>query len=303
MPAVDVEHFGLVMGAEAHLRVLGPDAEAHLAAADARLAELESQWSRFLPDSDLSRVNRAGGEPVAVARDTADLIELAVAAWVLTEGRFDPSVLPALVAAGYDRTFTLLAARGPVPVGPGDPAPGCAGVTVVRDTGIVQVPDGVQLDLGGIGKGRGADLVATELLALGATGACVNLGGDVRVAGIGPEAGAWTIGVDHPFEPSSIVTLALREGAVATSTTAYRRWGDDAHHLIDPVTGLPARTDLAAVTVLAAEAVWAEVVAKAALLAGLDAAPGLIAGLGLTGLLVDTEGIAWTLPGLEEFVT
>ena len=98
------------------------------------------------------------------------------------------------------------------------------------------------------------------------------------------------------------MTLALADGAVATSTTAYRRWGDDAHHLIDPATGRPARTDLLAVTVVAGEAAWAEVIAKAALLAGLDGAPTVIGDLGLTGLLVDVDGNVWTLPGLEELV-
>ena len=307
----DAERRFFVMGAEAHLRVLGPGATALLARAEARLAELEACWSRFLPGSDLSRVNAAAGQPVTVQPETAELVELALAAWALTDGRFDPTVLPALVAAGYDRSFAVLAARGPAGApGPAQPAPGCAAVEV--RAGTVHVPPGVQLDLGGIGKGRGADLVAAQLLAQGATGACVNLGGDVRVAGSPPAASpsaevdevgeAWTIAVEHPLEPATIVTLALAGGAVATSTTAYRRWGEDAHHLIDPATGRPARTDLLAVTVVAAEAAWAEVVAKAALLAGFDAAGRVIGDLGLTGLLVDTQGDAWTLPGLEELL-
>jgi thiamine biosynthesis lipoprotein len=321
----DAERRFFVMGAEAHLRVLGPGATALLARAEARLAELEACWSRFLPGSDLSRVNAAAGQPVTVQPETAELVELALAAWALTDGRFDPTVLPALVAAGYDRSFALLAARGPAGApGPAQPAPGCAAVEVRAGDRTVHVPPGVQLDLGGIGKGRGADLVAAELLAQGATGACVNLGGDVRVVGSPPAASpsaevdevdevgktgwvdevgqAWTIAVEHPLEPAPIVTLALASGAVATSTTSYRRWGEDAHHLIDPATGRPARTDLLAVTVVAAEAAWAEVVAKAALLAGFDAAGRVIGDLGLTGLLVDTQGDAWTLPGLEELL-
>ena len=297
----DVERFGLVMGAESHLRVLGPGAAGHLEAAEVRLDELESRWSRFRPDSDLCRVNEACGEPVPVSDETAELVELAVDAWRVTEGRFDPTVLPALVAAGYDRTFTRLETEGPGPTGPPEPAAGGDGVVVDRDHGTVSMPRGVRLDLGGIGKGRAADLVATELAEAGAEGVCVNLGGDLRVLGEGPNGTGWLVGVEHPLEAELMVTLALREGAVATSTTTRRRWGDSAHHLIDPTTGRPAETDLVAVTVVAAEAAWAEVVAKAALLAGLQAAPALVESLGLTGLMVDSYGTAWSLPGLEAY--
>ena len=242
-----------------------------------RLGHLEAWWSRFVPSSDLCRINAGAGQAVEVQPETLGVVELAIAAWALTGGRFDPSVLPALVAAGYDRPFTAIAAAGPAPVDrPTNPtpAPGCADVAVDVDAGTIRLPVGVQLDLGGIGKGHAADIVARELLASGATGACVNLGGDVRVTGSPPDGAGWTIAVQHPLEDASIVTLALADGAVATSTTAYRRWGDDAHHLIDPATGLPSRTDLLAVTVVAGEAAWAEVIAKAALLAGLDGAPG-----------------------------
>ena len=304
-PVVDAERRSFVMGSEAHLRVLGPKADELLSCAEHRLAELEAWWSRFVPSSDLCRVNAGAGQAVEVQPETVEVVQLAVVAWVLTGGRFDPSVLPALVAAGYDRTFTAIAATGPTPVEGAKipaPTPGCAEVEVDVDAGTVRLPAGVQLDLGGIGKGHAADIVAHELLASGAAGACVNLGGDVRVTGSPPDGAAWTIAVEHPLEGASIVTLALADGAVATSTTAYRRWGDEAHHLIDPATGLPARTDLLAVSVVAGEAAWAEVIAKAALLAGLDGAPAVIGDLGLTGLLVDVDGNAWTLPGLEALV-
>lgn len=301
--AEEVERRFFVMGAEAHLRVLGSNASVLLAEAERRLGELEGCWSRFLPGSDLSRANAGDGEAVEVRRETIELVELALAAWALTGGRFDPSVLPALVAAGYDRSFTLLAGRGPVVAPePGEPAPGCSAVEVAAAARTIRLPAGVQLDLGGIGKGHAADLVASELLANGATGACVNLGGDVRVRGLPPAEGGWTVGVEHPLVPAIVATLALAEGAVATSSTGYRRWGDGAHHLIDPATGHPACTDLQAVTVVAGEAAWAEVVAKAALLAGAAEAPGVISDLGLTGVLVDVEGIVWMLPGLEAYL-
>ena len=245
---------------------------------------------------------RVDGQLDQVSSETADLVELAVDAWRVTDGRFDPTVLPALVAAGYDRSFEEIVADGPGPVGEPAPAAGGEGVVVDHQARTVAMPAGVQLDLGGIGKGRAADLVATELLEAGAEGACVNLGGDVRLVGEPPGGTGWLVGIEHPLDGELIVTLALREGAVATSTTAHRRWADDAHHIIDPATGRPARSDLVSVTIVAGEAAWAEVVAKAALLAGFDAAPALVERLGShRASLVDTYGKAWSLPGLEAY--
>jgi len=114
--------------------------------------------------------------------------------------------------------------------------------------------------------------VVADLLAAGAQGACVNLGGDLRAAGTGPDdGGGWTVAVEHPGDARPIALVGLRQGAVATSTTLRRRWrvqGGDRHHLIDPRTGGSSATGVDLVTVVAGEAWICEVLAKATLLAG-----------------------------------
>ena len=141
---------------------------------------------------------------------------------------------------------------------------------------------GVHLDLGGIGKGYAAERAA-ELLAL--AGPClVNAGGDVATRG-----GAWPIGVETAAEP---LTLELRGAALATSGRDRRRWrrgGRELHHLIDPRTGAPAETDLLRVTVVAPDAVEAEVAAKALFLAGADAAAAEADAAGLAAVLVTDD--------------
>lgn len=289
---MDVERFFQAMGAEVHVRILGDDAPLLMTRAEARLAELETRWSPWLPASDVARANAADGEATKVAPETAELVELVVQAWVATGGRFDPSVVPALVTAGAAGT-TLSTGR----------APGLQGVVVDRAKRTVAVPAGVQLDLGGITKGRAADVVAGELLVAGATGACVNVGGDVRVTGHAPQGGSWTVAVEHPMDGGDILMVALDEGGVSTSTALKRDDAErEAHRLLDPATGEPARTDLASVTVLASETAWAGVVAKAALLGGAEQAPEIIGRFGLTGLIVDTRGTVWTLPGLDDYL-
>lgn len=256
-----------VMGTEAHL-VIDADDDRLVAQAVERLAGLEDRWTRFRPDSELSRLN-AAAQPMTVGSDTALLVDLATLAWQRTGGRFDPTTGPALVAAGYDRSFDRL--HAPIvdrPVAtPSMPALGCDGVAVVADLGVVRLPEGVTIDPGGIGKGLAADLVAAELVAAGARGALVSVGGDLRVSGSAPEGG-WRIELDHGSGP--FAHIGLTEGAVATSSVRRRRWRTEdgtAHHVIDPRTGRPTSGRALACTVVAGEAWWAEALATAVLVA------------------------------------
>jgi thiamine biosynthesis lipoprotein len=290
------------MGTTARVLVRGgPPMLPDLAAA--RLATLEARWSRFVPTSELCRLNAAGGRPVVVSPETFTVVELAVAAWRATAGRFDPTVIDALEAAGYDRDFAAVAGRDDR--GPGreaaPPAPGCGGIELDPLVPAVRLPPGVRLDLGGIGKGRAADLVLAELFAAGAEGACLDLGGDVALGGTAPSGTAWTVDLDTALGARS---FRLQAGGVATSTRLRRAWtraGVAAHHLVDPAAGGPAWTGLAAVTVLAGSTAWAEILAKAAFVAGPFAGARLIEAHGATGVLVHDDGRVEELPGLAPY--
>ncbi len=213
------------------------------------------------------------------------------------------------MAAGYDESYEQVRRMRPPPTG--EPTPGPVGIGLDPARQSVSLPAGVALDLGGIGKGRAADLTAQRLLELGADGVCVDLGGDVALAGRPPDGEAWTIGVDDwgcsTAEPAAQPARAVRvaQGAVATSSTRGRRWATTAglaHHLIDPATGRPATSGVRTVTVLAAEAMWAEVIAKAALIAGPDRGLGLVAGSGACGFLVEDDGRCRSTGDLARFV-
>ncbi len=156
------------------------------------------------------------------------------------------------------------------------------------------LPAGTRFDPGGIGKGLAGDIVAEALLAEGATSVQVELGGDVRVAGEEFSGGLWKVVVDDTDHGTAeAATISFAEGGVATSSVRRRRWrrGDvDLHHLIDPTTGLPADTDLDAVTTVAPTLWWAEVVAKVALMGGSDAAREILSRYDMTGVLVGQDG-------------
>ena len=303
----------------ARFRAMGTDVEVlAVGADDATMVTLgalavdalearEARWSRFRPTSELCRINDAAGAPVVVSPDTFTLIARAVDAWRDTGGRYDPTVLAALEAAGYDRDFDAVARDDDEMPGEPPGVPGCAGVQLDRLVSAVRLPRSVALDLGGIGKGYAADGVSGELLDAhvpGVRGVLVNLGGDLRARGDAPEPHGWVVEVDDPLATGRTGLLAFAEGAVATSTRLRRAWtrgGQAQHHLIDPATGEPAASGLASVTVVAGEAWRAEVLAKAAFVAGPDAASALVVGAGATGLLVTDDGEVVEFDGLEAF--
>jgi thiamine biosynthesis lipoprotein len=281
------------MGSTAELFIVGGTGTELTRWAIARIEELECSWSRFRPDSELNRLGQlAGTGPIAASPDLVTAIGHAVALWYVTDGRFDPTIRTALEACGYDQTFRRVAPVGP-PVPQTRAAPGCERVRVDHDRGTVTLPAGLQLDLGGIGKGLAGDLVATGLVERGAAGACVALGGDVRVAGNPAQGTAWSVPIEDPWDETQLLgTRSLADEAVVTSTTRFRRWrrGEHLmHHLIDPAIGAPADKGVTAVVVQADEAWWAEGIAKAALVAGIDDGIDLLERFGVAAVAVGDD--------------
>jgi thiamine biosynthesis lipoprotein len=231
---------------------------------------IEARFSRFLPDSELSRVNRGSGVETEVSADFLALLELSRRYCDRTGGLFDPAVLNALEAEGYDRSFEQVkggAASAPLSL----PRASIADVVVNRDKGCVRLPAGVRLDFGGIGKGYAVDVART---ALAASNFLIDAGGDIYAAGGGLTGEGWCVAVaDTTGLHRQLPLLRLRDCAVATSSTTARRWrrGDGwANHLIDPRQGRSVSGEVAAVSVIAASAVEADIYAKTALILGPD---------------------------------
>ena len=315
MPVTWYEHEFAAMGSIARV-VLHGGADSLVDWAEREIRRLESRWSRFVAESDVVRMNvAAGGDPCPVAPETIDLLTRALDLWDLTDGRFDPTILRALEACGYDESFERVRARATdggrrelVTAPPGrepihvvvtpsrarsEHAPGCSGVTVDSVARTVQLPAGVAIDLGGVGKGYAGDLVARGLVARGARGVCIGLGGDVRACGEGPVEGHWDVEVEHPFDANrSLFTSRLGDAAIVTSTSRIRRWvhrGRWQHHLIDPATGQPADRGVAAVIVTDVDAWRAEGIAKAALVAGAEPGRALLDRLDVAGWIVHED--------------
>jgi thiamine biosynthesis lipoprotein len=250
-----------------------------LAAGRAEVDRCERALSRFDPASDLCRLNAASGSWIHVDERLVDVLARAVRLREETGGRFDPTVLPALVAAGYDRTFEELEARAP------RTAPGWragAAVEVDVDAGRARIEDGAAVDLGGIGKGFSAmrSLDAMETAWPEMPGGLVDLGGDIAVRGWTPDGGPWRVAVVDPRRPGEeLATLALDDGGVATSGRDRRRFGPNRslHHLIDPKTGAPAAAGPLSVTVTGPDTGEAEAYATALAISSPDDSRALLA--------------------------
>lgn len=282
------------MGNIANIVVIGDQQLLHQARV--RLVDLENKWSRFIDTSEISLINNSDGKEMYVSADTVTLVRYLVDAQSRTHRLFDPSLLPALIGLGYGASRLDNSMKS-------DIAPNAQWAIPLSETridsasGAVRLPRGATLDPGGLGKGLAADIVATELISLGASGVCVSIGGDMRISGESEGNGGWSVAVESPFDESSdLTTLVLNSGGIATSSTRGKRWVGplgEMHHVLDPSTSTPlseSAGQFVQSTVLASEAVWAEVFATALLVGGLEQGMPLIDQLGMAAMAVTVDG-------------
>jgi thiamine biosynthesis lipoprotein len=286
------------MGTVCTVAVTARNADEHrarraLAAGRAEIERCEKVLSRFDPASDLSLLNRRAGVWIDVDSRLVEALVVAIEGRDATGGKFDPTILPVLVAAGYDRSFEELAERAPLAS-----AGWRAGAEIEVDprTNRARVQTGAAVDLGAVGKGYAEEraLLAMRERWDRLPGALVDLGGDVATCGVPPDDDVWRIAVADPRRSGSTLgVLALEDGGVATSGRNVRRFGPgrSLHHLIDPATGAPADSGPLAVTVVALDAARAEIHATALAISSLsEARAGLAEYPELSALFVPVDG-------------
>lgn len=266
------------------------------------LDAIDASCNRFNDDSELSRLNESRGVTVPISATLELALVAALRAADVTGDLADPTVLPSLIALGYDRDFDELVKGGPRPVHAPVPSLGPSSIhlNLAEHTATLDPP--CQLDLGASAKALVVDLVADDVAASG--GLVVELGGDVAVRGEGPE-GPWAIAVSDSLvltghEPR----ITLRHGGVATSSTETRTWhvgNRTVNHIIDPCTGLSANGLYTTATVSASDCVTANAFATAALLWD-DDANYHIAQAGWSARLVRRDGSLEFVGGWPEDV-
>ncbi|MGH2365488.1 MAG: FAD:protein FMN transferase [Chloroflexota bacterium] len=275
-----------------------PDA---LHAVRQQLRAIDAACSRFRPDSELNRVNEAGGQAVAIGPLLTQALEVALRASRLTDGIVDATIGDALLRLGYSSDFASLAHHGAALPLTLYASPGWQMIDLDAAAGMVRIPPGTRLDLGATAKAFAADLAAARAYEVAGRGVLVSLGGDIAVAGEAPPGG-WTIRITddcHAALDAPGQTIAIRSGGVATSSTTVRRWmrgGATLHHILDPATGLPARERWRTVSVAAGSCTDANIASTAAIVLG-DRAPAWLSERSLPARLVGVDELVLPVAG------
>lgn len=272
------------------------------------IAASEERFSRFRESSELSALNRSAGSWFQASQSMFDLVREAFELYSLTDGLFDPSILKALIAAGYDCSMDEIKNS------PNRPSPKAVSWMSSRfgetcfepDRQAILLPVGVQIDLGGIAKGWIA-AQASEILSKHTHACAVSAGGDMVFKGIPSGQNFWQVALEDPDDEHRVLAvLNIENGALATSSVTRRRWvqGEcSKHHIIDPRTGEPAVSDWVSVSVVAEKPAWAEAFAKALLIAGPEHGPQLAAKEpGLKFIAVQAGGGLWGTPESKELI-
>jgi thiamine biosynthesis lipoprotein len=240
-------------------------------------AQTEACLSRFQEQSELSKLNQQGylvGASPLLYQSVSEALKMAE----LTNGIFDPTLLKALEAAGYNRSFELLG-QGQVVSAAGLALPSFHRYRkIILDPAkqAITLPPDTKIDLGGIGKGMTVDRAARLLKQEGIAQFMMSGGGDMYLSGEQPgiTPPGWTVAVINPFTQEGEITEleGLSNRGVATSSISKRRWSSGQqvrHHLIDPRTGQPVENEVVCVTAIAPSTQLADVLAKTALILGL----------------------------------
>ena len=282
------------IGTNVDLLVRGIDLDVARAAVEQVIRDADAALSRFRDDSELSEIQRAPGQTVAVSETLARALDAALRAAQLTDGLVDPTVGRVLRLAGYDRDFASVRDRNLPPRI--EVVPGWRVIEWRSADRLLRLPRGIELDFGSTGKALVVDDCAEALMRLirPGAGALISIGGDMGAVGAAPHGG-WRVLMAEDSATTRTTrgdTVAIRDGALATSSTTVRRWrnhSEVAHHLIDPRTARPATGPWRTATVAAANCVDANTAATAAIILGEDA-PGWLQGHHLAARLVARDG-------------
>ncbi len=262
--------------------------------------ELESKWSRFIPDSEVMRLNNNPDSLHQVSDATLRLVSEMKLGFELTQGLYSGNILGEMIDLGFARSrsnaenVTNWTTKAKTSANLSD-------VEIDLDAKSVRVPRGVALDAGGIGKGLAADLMSDYAMQLGAMGVAVFAGGDVAVKGMASGAAGWKVNISDPADADRFISsVSLSRGGLATSSPMGWKSGS-AHHIIDPRTHRSSESDVLQATVISQNAAQAEVLAKMCVILGAHEGITRIDSLGVAALIVDSTNQVHTSKNWERY--
>ena len=250
----------------------GEDAQAALQEAEECIQQVEGLWSVTDEDSEIYQANHSGGQPVTVSEETAEIISFALEMAQRTGGALDPTIYPVLTAWGFTTDSKQVPSQQQIAQ-----LLEQVGYDRIQLNGTeLTVPDGMELDLGAVGKGYTADLVTEILRRHGVTSALISLGGNIQAIGSRPDGSDWRLGIRAPWESGNLGVLTVSNAAVVTSG-GYENYFDDEQgniywHILDPSTGYPADSGLQSVTIVGREGKMCDALSTALFVMGAQSA-------------------------------
>ncbi len=250
-----VKSYFRALGTHCEIQYEHPDPEAgaeFARAAKSWTLHFETTYSRFRPDSLISRINQAAGiRPIDVDTETESLLQLVDGLYFLTQGVLDPSTLPLTLLWDFKNPNPRIPTSHEVETA----RRLCGWPKIARSGRRIYLPEkGMGLDFGGFGKEYAVDRVIELARQHGCTAALVDFGHDVACYGKPSHAPCWHIGLENPTAPGTAWgSVVLQEGAVASSGNYLRgfmREGKRYGHIIDPRTGYPVTNEVEATYII-----------------------------------------------------
>ncbi len=238
----------------------GSAAEEAVAAAEEEINRLDALLSTGIETSEIAMLNNSGGETVTLSEDTAVLVEEALALYEHTNGAFNIAVYPLMEAWGFTtQEFRVPEASEIAELLAYTDA---SKIEYNSETKEITLPEGVQIDLGGIAKGYTSAKVATIMKEYGISSAMINLGGNVQVLGSKTDGSDWRVAVQDPEDSDAMLgVLSVSDKAIITSGGYERYFEEDGityHHILDPETGYPADNGVSSVTIISENGMLAD---------------------------------------------
>ncbi|WP_308530784.1 FAD:protein FMN transferase [uncultured Paenibacillus sp.] len=300
-----MESAGRGMGTQLCHRAYGKNAAKALEAVGAEVMRLERLLSRFVPESDIARINGlAGSGQAKLSPEAYEVLTLARRISDLCGGTFDVTVGPLVELWGVKNAAAVPAFERIREA-----------VALVNDADLVLDPasqtaglrhKGQSVDLGAIGKGYASDKLLGVFRRFGVASAFSNLGGNVSVLGAKPDGSPWRVGIRHPRQEHRLIgAIDVVDQAVVTSGDDQRYFidaiGKRRHHLLDPATGYPADRGLISVTIVADSAAAADALATTAFVAGMERGLAILRRFpGAEAVFVDRRQQVYVTSGLKE---
>lgn len=234
--------------------------------------QFEKKFSRFLLESELTKLNLRTGQKVIVSSDFTDLTQKSIELSIKTNRLFNPFILPLLQKSGYAGSWPKVNNQNPEL--DFSQRQLCQVSDIKLSGKNITIPAHCALDFGGIGKGYILDKIAAVIESHGIKNYWLSFGGDIICAGSDIGGHGWQIGIASAKDSNKQIDTINTNGkkvAIATSGITKRKGikkGNEWHHIIDPRTGLSAQSDIITATVVTKTAILADVFAKTLVILG-----------------------------------